>query len=110
MSTDIAQVTVTFDEEAAATALVRDAVEARLAACGQVDGPLTSVFRWEGGTETATEWRATFKTTTARAAELEAFVVERHPYDVPEVLRTPVVGGHAAYLEWVRAEVSPAGR
>jgi periplasmic divalent cation tolerance protein len=110
VSTDIVQVAVTFDDETAADALVRDAVEARLAACGQVDGPITSVFRWEGAIETAVEWRATFKTTTARAGELEAFVVERHPYDVPEVLRTPVVGGRAAYLEWVRAEVTPTAR
>ncbi len=99
--TDVVQVVTVVDSADVAHALVRDAVAARLAACGQVDGPLTSTYRWEGSVETATEWRATLKTTASRATDLEAFLAGRHPYDVPEVLTTPVAGGNAAYLEWV---------
>lgn len=102
---DVVQVLTVVDSRDAADALVRDAVEARLAACGQVDGPLTSTYWWDGRVETATEWRATLKTTGARAAALEAFLVERHPYDTPEVLTTAVVGGDPDYLRWVAGEV-----
>jgi periplasmic divalent cation tolerance protein len=84
---------------------VRDAVAAHLAACGQVDGPLTSTYWWDGKVETATEWRATLKTTAARSAALEAFLVEQHPYEVPEVLTTPVTGGNPDYLRWLAGEV-----
>ncbi|WP_454853780.1 divalent cation tolerance protein CutA [Promicromonospora soli] len=28
-------------------------------------------------------------------------------YDVPEVLVTPVIGGHQRYLEWVQSETQP---
>jgi periplasmic divalent cation tolerance protein len=37
-------VMVTIDEEGKAGKLARDAVRARLAACGQVGGPITSVY------------------------------------------------------------------
>jgi periplasmic divalent cation tolerance protein len=102
---DVVQVVTVVDSHDVADALVRDAVTARLAACGQVDGPLTSTYWWEGAVETATEWRATLKTTADRAAELGRFLAERHPYDVPEVLTTPVVGGNAEYTAWVAREV-----
>ncbi|AEG43921.1 divalent-cation tolerance protein CutA [Isoptericola variabilis] len=103
--TDLVQVVTVVDSDDVANALVRDAVAARLAACGQVDGPLTSTYWWEGQVETATEWRATLKTTAERAAALEAFLVGQHPYDVPEVLTTPVTGGNPDYLRWVAGEV-----
>ncbi len=102
---DVVQVTTTADDADVLTALARDAVAARLAACAQIEGPITSTYWWQGTLETADEWRATLKTTQARADALEAFLMEHHPYDVPEVLRTPVIGGNPAYLAWVRAEV-----
>ncbi|PZR55331.1 divalent-cation tolerance protein CutA [Xylanimonas oleitrophica] len=101
----IVQVTVTCDSAETLDAMVHGAVSARLAACGQVEGPLTSTYRWGGEVQTSTEWRATFKTTAARAGTLEEFLVEQHPYDLPEVLRTPVLGGEALYLDWVREAV-----
>ncbi len=102
---DVVQVVTTVNSQDVANALVRDAVAARLAACGQVDGPLVSTYWWYDAIETATEWRAVLKTTAARAGALETFLVERHPYDVPEVLTTPVQGGNADYLAWVAREV-----
>jgi periplasmic divalent cation tolerance protein len=29
------------------------------------------------------------------------YVLERHPYDVPNVTALPLVGGNAAYLAWI---------
>lgn len=95
------QVTTTVDDRAAAEALARSAVEARLAACGQVVGPITSVYRWEGAVETAAEWTVVFKTTTAASPALIEHVRAGHPYQVPEILVTPVVDGNPAYLAWV---------
>lgn len=102
---DVVQVATTCDSEEAANAMARNAVGSRLAACAQVEGPITSIYRWQGEVETTPEWRVTFKTTTASADALEASVVEHHPYETPEVLRTPVVGGSTAYLAWVHDAV-----
>jgi periplasmic divalent cation tolerance protein len=100
----VVQVETTCDSADAANALVRDTVAARLAACGQV-GAITSTYWWQGDVQTGTEWRITFKTTDAKADELESFLLQHHPYETPEVLRTPVLGGNPAYLAWVAAEV-----
>ncbi len=84
--------------------LARRAVEARLAACVQIVGPVRSVFRWEGEIAVETEWQMVAKTAADRVADLTAVLVAEHPYDVPEVVATAVVDGHGPYLDWVVEE------
>lgn len=105
-SSDLVTVTTTIDDEDKAAALARSAVEARLAACAQVGGPVTSVYWWEGAIEEATEYTVTFKTTGALADVLVAHVSDEHAYDIPEIIVTPVSGGNAAYLTWVGQETT----
>ncbi|WP_418956931.1 divalent-cation tolerance protein CutA [Streptomyces tritici] len=97
-------VLTTTDSAEKARALARGAVEARLAACAQVSGPVTSVYHWKQAVETAEEWQVQFKTTEDRYDALEAHLLAAHDYETPEILATPVVRGSAAYLEWIAAE------
>jgi periplasmic divalent cation tolerance protein len=97
----------TIDDEERARALARGAVENRLAACAHIDHPFTAVYRWKGAIETAQEWRISYKTTTDRLPELEAWVAGQHSYEVPEWITLPVTGGSEAYLKWVVEESSP---
>ncbi|WP_030794010.1 divalent-cation tolerance protein CutA [Streptomyces sp. NRRL S-920] len=99
-------VLTTTDAEHKARDLARGAVGARLAACAQITGPVTSVYRWEGDIETAQEWQVLLKTTAARYAALEAWLTDAHDYDTPEIIATPVTRGSAAYLEWVERETA----
>ena len=85
------------------------ALERRLAACAQVSGPVDSSYWWNGEIATATEWTCTLKTTGSRLSALLEAVRAAHPYEVPEILVTAVVGGDADYLAWIRAETDPAG-
>ncbi|MEV6600187.1 divalent-cation tolerance protein CutA [Actinoplanes sp. NPDC051346] len=98
------QVVTTIDSRKAADDLARQVVEARVAACAQVSGPITSTYWWEGKVDTAQEWRITFKTSAARYAALEQYIREHHSYDVPEILCSPVTAGNPAYLAWLDAE------
>jgi len=104
---DCVQVTTTTASEDDARALATGLVEQRLAACVQVLGPITSVYRWEGAVQTETEWLCVAKTTAARLDELTAWVKGHHGYDVPEIVATPVVGGADDYLRWVTEETTP---
>ena len=104
------QVTTTTDDQDAAAALARAAVEARLAACAQVAGPITSTYWWQEKIDTAQEWTVSLKTTAEAYAALEALIRDRHSYDVPEIIRTPLTGGNPAYLDWISAEVAPTDR
>jgi periplasmic divalent cation tolerance protein len=97
-------VTSTIDSEDAARALASGAIEARLGACAQVVGPITSVFRWQGTVKTETEWRVEIKAAARRAPELTEYLETHHRYDVPEVIVTPIVGGNPAYLAWLGEE------
>jgi periplasmic divalent cation tolerance protein len=103
---DFVTVSTTTDDVDEARRLSAAAVEARLAACGQVSSPVTSTYRWRGEVETATEFRIEFKTREPIARLLLAFLKERHSYETPELLVTPIVTGHQGYLDWIAAETS----
>ena len=104
MSSDHVVVTSTTDSEDAAKALAASAVDAKLAACAQVVGPITSVYRWEGAVQNDQEWRVDFKTAADRVAELTDHITTNHSYDVPEIIATPINGGNPAYLAWLIEE------
>ncbi|MEU6976286.1 MULTISPECIES: divalent-cation tolerance protein CutA [unclassified Streptomyces] len=102
----ILTVLTTTDARAKAEALARGAVEARVAACAQVSGPLTSVYWWQGAVDGAEEWQVVFKTTELRYAALEAHLLAAHDYETPEILATPVARVSAEYARWVERETA----
>ena len=98
--------TTTVPTEETARSIAQALVDHRLAACVQISSPLKSVYRWEGKLELSTEYQLTVKTTVAAGDRAMSKICELHPYDVPEVLATPIVGGNADYLAWLETEVS----
>ena len=84
--------------------LARALVEERLAACGSVVPAVTSVYRWEGAIEEEEEALVVLKTTADRVPPLTERALELHPYEVPEILALPVLGGNPGYLDWLTEE------
>jgi periplasmic divalent cation tolerance protein len=91
-------------DRASAQALARALVEDRLAACVSVGAPVDSLYHWRGQIETAQEVPVLIKTRAERYAAVEAAIVARHPYELPEILAVPVDHGLERYIDWVRAE------
>ena len=110
MNDDCLQVTVAATSREEADRITRTAVEDRLAACGQVIGPVTSTYRWEGKVERAEEWLCLLKTTRARFPELRRHVLRTHGYRVPEIIATAITAGAIDYLDWIRAETAAPTR
>ena len=81
--------------------LGRSLVDARLAACASALPPMTSIYRWQGQVEQASEVQLVVKTTRACQAQAMAHIRTHHPYEVPEILVLPVNDGLPAYLAWV---------
>lgn len=79
-----------------------------LAACVQVEGPIRSVYRWQGNLETSVEWRCVCKTSVGRAAACVRAIREKHAYELPEVLVVEATAD-PAYAAWVRQSVGEAG-
>ncbi|SFJ91042.1 divalent cation tolerance protein [Amycolatopsis sacchari] len=104
--TQVWQVQIAAPSKEHATELARGAVEAKLAAGGQVVGPVTSVFWHLGEFGTGEEWTVILKTTEDRYKELEQHIVERHEWTSPEITAIPLAAGLAPYLEWVERTLS----
>ena len=105
-STD-AEVRVAFStapDEAVAARIARALVDERLAACVNVHGPMTSVYRWKGQVARDSERQLVIKTTRDRLGALDARLRALHPYELPEFIVLAVDGGRTAYLQWVADE------
>jgi periplasmic divalent cation tolerance protein len=98
------QVQTTTDSRAEAMELARTAVEARLAACAQVAGPIASTYWWGEGIERAEEWLLMLKLPASGFQALAEFLAEEHSYDEPEIVATPIVAGSESYLSWIAEE------
>jgi len=106
-------VLITAPDGDVALRLARALVGEGLAACVNLVGGVTSVYRWEGAVEEAREVLLVAKTLERRLAALERRLAELHPYDVPELVA--LVPGHVErkYAEWLEGACStpdPAAR
>jgi len=90
----------TVADRETADRLACEAITRSLAACVQVEGPITSHYRWQGAREKSEEFRLMFKVLPERLPALEAWLHGCHPYETPEwvVVRAEHVG--EKYLSW----------
>jgi periplasmic divalent cation tolerance protein len=103
--TDFVQIMTTTGTRQDAEQIASELVTRQLAACVQVSGPVGSTFRWQGRIETQEEWICTIKTVGARVTSVQQAIEEIHPYEVPEIIVTPIAGGSERYFDWLRSEV-----
>src|SRR5262249_32420838 len=80
-------------------------VERELAACVQVLPQITSIYRWQGKVEQATETLLLIKTTRAAYPRLETAIKENHSYQTPEIIALTVEAGSDEYVSWLTASV-----
>ena len=93
-------------DQATATTLADHLIAQGLAACVNILAPCTSIYHWQGKTESAQEIPLLIKTTLNRYIEVEATICKLHPYELPEIIHVPVTGGLQAYLQWVSKETT----
>lgn len=106
---DACQVSVAAASREEAERIADALLDARLAACVQLVGPVESRYWWHGAREAATEWLCLVKTRVALVDRVGAAVRAVHSYEVPEVVAVPIVAGDPAYLRWLEAEASGGG-
>lgn len=78
------------------------ALDAGLAACVQVSGPVISHYSWKGERCRESEWLCQFKTLETHSARLMELIRGMHPYETPEIIVSPVLEVLPEYLDWVR--------
>lgn len=100
------QVTTTTEKKEDAERIARALVETRLAACVQIVGPISSIYRWKGKIESAGEWLCLIKSREAYYGAVERKIRSLHPYETPEIIAVPVTAGSRDYLEWLQGEAA----
>jgi periplasmic divalent cation tolerance protein len=95
---------ITAKDKAQALHIGRSLVEERLAACINVWDGMTSVYRWEGAVEEASEAVLIAKTTERQVAAIVERVKGLHTYTCPCVVAWPLEAGNPAYLDWIERE------
>jgi periplasmic divalent cation tolerance protein len=90
-----------------ADALIKRVIDERAAACAALSASQTSRYHWQGKIETATEWCITFKTQRRLFNRVAEIIRAQHPYEVPEIIATPILSADPAYAAWVVAETVP---
>lgn len=96
----------TTETEAQARELADGLIAAQLAACVQIEGPITSVYRWEGKVEHGTEYRLMIKFLATRHLDLETWLINHHPYETPEWIVARAEHVAEKYLSWAQANSS----
>lgn len=104
MSTPYCVVTITAPKGAKAKTLAKQIVRDRLAACVNLVPFIHSTYWWKGKVVEEGESLLILKTRRSKVKSLIQKVKKIHPYDVPEIIATPILQGHKPYLDWIKKE------
>jgi periplasmic divalent cation tolerance protein len=105
MSSELCLVLSSCPDDETARTLAEGLVAEHLAACVNILSGMVSVYLWKGALETSAERLLLIKTREDLFASVQAYLVDKHPYELPEIIAVPIVDGLPAYLDWVDAGV-----
>ena len=100
------QVSTTVDRKNRADKIAKRILLERLASCVQVLGPITSSYWWKGRIELTQEWLCLIKARASDYSRIEDSIKKIHPYEVPEILASPILRGNEDYLDWIIRETT----
>jgi periplasmic divalent cation tolerance protein len=81
-------------------------VEEQLVACVNIIPSVESVYRWEGKKEEDEECIFISKTSDENIDKAIARIKSLHPYELPDIIVIPIIGGLKEYIDYIKNETS----
>lgn len=81
--------------------IAHELVEEHLAACVNISAQGLSLYMWQDSLEGSEEITLTIKTSLYAQQACMDKLREMHPYDLPEIIALPIIGGHSDYIKWI---------
>lgn len=97
----------TVPDQTIALSLAHNLVSEQLAGCVQVLPPITSVYVWQGKICQEPEHLLLIKTLPHLYDQVEAYILDHHPYQEPEIIGLPVTQASSGYRQWLSLSVQP---
>ncbi len=92
---------ITTKNEEEALTLANSAVKKNLAACGNIFPKIKSVYKWDKNLQNDEETLLILKTNSSKYPLLKKLIKEKHSYEVPCILKIPIIDGNKEYLKWI---------
>jgi periplasmic divalent cation tolerance protein len=92
---------ITTPDETTAVKIAKTLVNESLAACINIVPVVRSIYKWKGEIYDERESLLVIKTMEEKLNDLINKVRQMHPYEVPEIIALPIIGGHDGYIKWV---------
>lgn len=96
----------TTDTIDTAKSIARSLVKEKLVACVHILPKIESIYRWQGTIEEAAECILLAKTPERNLQKTIQKIRSLHPYEIPEIIVLPPVGGLKEYLDYVDEETA----
>lgn len=96
----------TIDTIETAKRIARVLVKEKLVACIHIMPKIKSIYRWQGKIEETNEYVILAKTSNRNIQKTIQKIRFLHPYEVPEILVFPQIGGLKEYLDYVEKETA----
>ncbi|OGS40096.1 MAG: divalent cation transporter [Euryarchaeota archaeon RBG_13_31_8] len=102
----VAIVYSTIDDFKEAKNIANALVEEKLVACVNIIPNIHSIYRWKGKIENDDECVIIAKTDDNKVKKVIQKIKSMHPYELPDIVVLPIIGGLKEYLEYITNETS----
>eukprot|EP00877_Chromochloris_zofingiensis_P010914 jgi/Chrzof1/6076/Cz17g08020.t1 len=93
---------VTVPDENTGKQIAAKLVEDHLVACVNMVPGVQSIYWWDNKVNYDSELMLIIKTRESLLGALTTQVKQLHPYDEPEVIAMPIIGGSDTYIAWLK--------
>lgn len=98
---DLVSVVTAVPNEQVGKDIAQEVVNKKYAACVNMVGGVESVYWWQGQVENEKEVMLIMKTRKELVEKINQVLNEKHPYEVPELVVHPLLGGSEKFLKWI---------